>query len=106
MDPSGPLGTKAAQGVVATQRIWILVFMAIASVAFVCLGIYALVKYGYPVFLGDAEAVEAADIPRVKGGLFTLCVAPFLVALLSGYYAKKALRQIREHGTIYSEASE
>ena len=86
------IGTKIAKGVVAVQRPAILILMSVCTVAFVGLGFYAIYAFGYPVVSGEMAIF--------------VCVPPFLVAWLSTYYAKKALRQIREDGAIYSEESE
>lgn len=100
------IGTKIAKGVVAVQRPAILILMSVCTVAFVGLGFYAIYAFGYPVVSGEMAMNENATIWIRIGFAIFVCVPPFLVAWLSTYYAKKALRQIREDGAIYSEESE
>ena len=88
------LGTRILQGVVAFQRPAILVLMVIAALAFVFLGFYAIVKFGYPVLTGGIEMNENATLLIRIGLALLICVPPFLPAWLSWHYAKKARRQI------------
>lgn len=97
------LGTKILQGVVALQRPAILVLMVIAAIAFVFLGFYAIVKFGVPVLTGGIEMNDNATLGVRLGFALAACVPPFLLAWLCSYYAKKALRQIREDGVVYNE---
>ena len=97
------LGHKVAQGIVAIQRPAILVLMLVASLAFVFLGFYAIVKFSYPMVAGEMEMNENATLGIRLGFALFVCIPPFLLAWLSALYAKKALAQIREGGMIYSE---
>ncbi len=100
------LGHKVSQGIVAIQRPAILVLMMIASLSFVFLGFYAIVKFGHPMLTGEFEMNENATLGVRLGFALLACVPPFLLAWLSAHYAKKALRQIREDGLVYFEPEE
>ncbi len=100
------LGTKILQGFVAYQRPAIFFLMVIATLAFVFLGFYAIVKFSYPVLTGGIEMNENATFGIRLGFALAACVPPFLLAWLSWHYAKKARRQIRESGMVYTEGSE
>ncbi len=106
MSIEGSIGTKILQGIVALQRPVIFGVMAIATLAFVFLGFYAIVSFGYPMVTGEAEAAGTATLGVRLGLALLICISPFLIARLSWHYAKKALSQIREQGAIYSEGSE
>ena len=97
------IGTKIMQGLVAIQRPVILVVMGISTLAFVLLGFYAIVAFGYPMVTGEAEAAGTATLGVRIGLALLVCISPFLIAKLSWHYAKKALKQIREGGVLYSE---
>ena len=100
------VGNKIARGIVALQRPVILVVMSICALAFLFLGFYAIVAFGYPMATGEAEAAGTATLGVRLWLALLACITPFLLAKLSWRYAKKALEQIREDGVIYSEPPE
>jgi len=97
------IGYKVLQAVVASQRPVILVLMGVACPAFIVIGVWSIVKFGYPMLNGDFGLKDDPNLVLLYGFVSLVCIPPFLLSWVCARYTKKAWAEIKESGAIYKD---